>query len=204
MESLEQKILAVMRSKGRGSICSAADFLQLGSREAVDQALSRLVRKGVFHRISRGLYLFPVENSVAGILSPDPVKIAQTEARKTGARLLIGEAYAAYTLGLTQQIPATITFLTDGKAGKITVGALTVVLKRTSAKKMAVSGRVSGQVIQALRFLGKEAVNDPNFPSLLSDKLTTVQKKELAHDIRFAPVWMQKVLRQIVMEPKRE
>lgn len=42
-----------------GEILSVADFLDLGPRAAVDQALSRLVRQGRISRVRRGLYELP-------------------------------------------------------------------------------------------------------------------------------------------------
>ena len=36
------------------------DFLDLGSRQAVDLALHRLVHKGTIRRLARGLYDYPI------------------------------------------------------------------------------------------------------------------------------------------------
>ena len=45
-QSIDSMILAAIRGQGRGSVFVPADFLDLGSREAVDIVLYRLGRKG--------------------------------------------------------------------------------------------------------------------------------------------------------------
>ena len=42
MQDVKDKILTRVRAKGRGVVYTTKDFLDLGSRAAVDQALSRL------------------------------------------------------------------------------------------------------------------------------------------------------------------
>ena len=46
MDDLKGKILARVRGRGRGVVYVSKDFLDLGNRAAVDQALSRLVKAG--------------------------------------------------------------------------------------------------------------------------------------------------------------
>jgi hypothetical protein len=55
-------ILDRIRASGRGKVFASKDFLDLGSREAVDQALSRLARAGEIQRLGRGLYHYPRTN----------------------------------------------------------------------------------------------------------------------------------------------
>ena len=49
---LAEKILARLGSR-QGEAVPAGDFLDLGERSAVDQALSRLVRQGAIRRVRR-------------------------------------------------------------------------------------------------------------------------------------------------------
>lgn len=57
MSSMADKIMK--KISGNASerwVCTPRDFLDIGSREAVDQALSRLVKAGRLRRVGRGLY----------------------------------------------------------------------------------------------------------------------------------------------------
>jgi hypothetical protein len=55
-QSITRQILGRIQAKGTGSAFAAIDFLDLGSRAAVDQALHRHARAGVIRKVGRGLY----------------------------------------------------------------------------------------------------------------------------------------------------
>ena len=56
MASVADKIMNRVSDQPTGWVCTPKDFVDLGSRQAVDQALSRLVKAGKLRRVSRGLY----------------------------------------------------------------------------------------------------------------------------------------------------
>jgi len=74
------------------------EFLDIGSRAAVDQALSRLVKKGLLRRVDRGVYGYPEVNRLIGELSPRPEVVAKAVARRGSQRRLPSGAYAANLL----------------------------------------------------------------------------------------------------------
>ncbi|WP_035358790.1 DUF6088 family protein, partial [Edaphobacter aggregans] len=57
---LNEQILAEATRLPEGTPLSAKSLLHLGNRAAIDQALSRLVKRGEFMRAGRGLYVAPV------------------------------------------------------------------------------------------------------------------------------------------------
>jgi hypothetical protein len=93
-----------------------ADFLDLGSRKAIDIALHRLARKGTIRRLAHGVYDFPKEHPVLGTLSPSADDVASALAGRDRTRLQPAGAYAANALGLSEQVPANAVFLTDARA----------------------------------------------------------------------------------------
>ena len=103
-----------------------------------------------------GLYDYPRQHPKLGELAPTPEQIAQALAGKEASRIQPSGAYAANLLGLTEQVPAQAIFLTDATTGRVRVGRQEIILNQTTPKNMATAGRVSGLVIQALRYLGKE------------------------------------------------
>src|SRR5437588_8968605 len=109
--SVDSRILARIRGSGRGSVIVPGDFLDLGSRQAVDLALHRLARKGAIRRLARGVYDFPKQHPVLGPLSPSADTVAQALAGRDRTRLQPAAAYAANALGLSEQVPATVVFL---------------------------------------------------------------------------------------------
>ena len=61
---------------------------------------------------------------------------------------------------------------------------------------MATAGKVSGTVLQALRWLGKEHV-DEGVVSHLRKRLSDEDKRVLMQDIRYVPAWVAEVFRAI-------
>lgn len=196
MRSLDDQILSVVYGRGRGSLLTPSEFLRLGSRTAVDKALTRLVAKGRLRRLARGLYDFPRMHLDLGALAPAPEAIAKALAGKDRIRLQPAGAYAANLLRLSEQTPARVVFLTDGPSRKSQVGRQTIELRRTTPRNMAAAGKTAGLVIQALRYLGREHVT-PERLRHLRTLLTEADRRELLQYLPTAPAWMHPHLRFI-------
>ena len=103
---------------------------------------------------------------VLGPLLPSPDAIAKAIAGREQARLQPAGAYAANLLGLSEQVPAKVVFLTEAFSRTVQIGSMTIQLRQTTPRNMATAGRLSGLVIQALRHLGKDHVtSEPHCPS---------------------------------------
>src|SRR5258708_29981463 len=120
--SIESRMLARIHGRGKGSVIVPGDFLDLGSREAVDLALHRLARKGTIRRLARGVYDFPKEHPVLGPLTPSADAVARALAGRDRTRLQPAGAYAANALGLSEQVPAKAVFLPDGPTRTVQIG----------------------------------------------------------------------------------
>ena len=198
-QGVEKAILASIRRRGRGAVFVPADFLDLGSRDSVDVALHKLTRAGVIRRLARGVYDFPKEHPVLGQLTPTAEAIAKALANRDHTRIQPAGAYAANALGLTEQVPAKAVFLTDGPSRTVTVGPMTIQLRQTTARNMAVAGRLSGLLIQAFRELGKEHIT-PERIALLKKKLPLEKRREILQDVKLAPAWMRPIFRELAEE----
>lgn len=108
-------------------------------------------------------------------------------------------AYAANILGLSEQIPAKVVFLTDGPSRTVKIGTTTIQLRRTTPKNMAMAGRLSGLLVQALRELGKEHIT-PERIEHLKRTIPLHARQELLKDIRFAPEWMHSIFKELAEE----
>jgi hypothetical protein len=195
MKSLQTTILERLRKSDAGSVYTPKDFLDLASRAAVDQTLSRLVRAGQLQRAGRGLYHVPQMNRRLGIaVPPDVDQLATALARKTGSRLLPSGATAANQLGLSTQVPAKAVYLTDGRSRRLRVAAFDIQFKHAAQGHFNVRHRSSALVFQALRYLGKDAVGDRTLRALRS-ALTSAQRRALRDDARYAPGWVAGIVR---------
>lgn len=195
-QSVDSKVLRRARAHGRGSVFSPRDFLDLGSRRAVDLVLHRLVKKGAVRRLARGLYDQPNTHPTLGVLSPSIDAIAKALAGKDRLRLQPSGAYAANLLRLSEQVPMKVVFLTDGPSRTVTVGRREIILKRTTPLNMATAGRTSGLVIQALRHVGQANVSLDRIRHVRG-LLTAKDRRRLIGDLPLAPAWMHPFLRAI-------
>lgn len=179
-----------------GAAFTPTDFLDLGTRRAVDLALHRLVERNILRRIARGLYEYPRKHPELGTLSPDIEKVAKALAGKDRIRLQPAGAYATNLLGLSEQVPAKVVFLTDGSSRTVKIGRQEIHLRRTTPRNMAAAGRLSGLLMQALRHLGKEHIT-PARVEHLKRTLPAKEREGLLKDLRLAPAWMHPWFREL-------
>ncbi|MCM2450306.1 DUF6088 family protein [Agrobacterium vitis] len=180
------------RAGGRGGVFTPSDFLDVAARSTVDQALSRLAKNGKLRRLARGLYDFPKVHPQLGPLSPTPDDVAQALARETGSQVQIAGARAANALGLSTQVPAQSTYLTDGPSRRVVLGKRVVDLRHASPKHLIAPGSAAGTVVQALRHVG--AIRAADVAQIASRRLSASDKKTLASNAVQAPAWMRPTL----------
>jgi hypothetical protein len=196
--SVLNKILRRASARGRGSVFTPADFLDLGSRAAVDQALSRLTKDGRLRRLARGLYDNPRVHSRFGPLAPALAVVANALARETGSSLQVTGAQAANALGLSTQVPARSVYLTDGPSRRVVLGKRIVDIRHASPKYLVGAGSMAGTVVQALRHLGPSSVSAVVNAAL--PHVTATDRRILAKGTNQAPAWMRPALNRIANE----
>lgn len=190
--SVPDRVMRRVRASGRGSVFTPSDFLTVAARSAVDQALSRLTKDGQLRRLARGLYDFPKVHPKLGPLSPSPDDVAKALARETGSQVQIAGARAANALGLSTQVPAQSTYLTDGPSRRVVLGKRVVDLRHASPKHLVAPGSPAGTVVQALRHVG--SVRAADVAQVASRQLSANDKKTLAATAIQAPAWMRPTL----------
>lgn len=191
MPGIADNIMKRVRARGRGKwVCTPKDFLDLGSRAAVDQALSRLARSGDLRRVGRGLYDLP---RISGVLKrPAPVdmdKAVAALARRDGVRIMPDGMAAANRLGLTNAVPAGTRYVTDGPTRDLRIGNRTVHLRHAGPRVMAWAGKSSAPVVQALRWLGPRAAADPGVTRMLRRTLPDAVKRDIVRNSASLPGW---------------
>lgn len=198
MQPMRDHILARIKRLGDGKVFSAKDFLDIASRGTIDMALGRLTRNGTIRRIRRGLYDMPrINEALGGKLSPDIDEAARALARRQRWKIVPEGAWAANLLGLSLQVPSKITYLTDGPNKEIQIGRRSIHFKHARPKVMAGPGTgKTALVVQALRYLGKDAVSEREIEALRSS-LSPTEKRQLIKETQFGVEWINEVAKQI-------
>ena len=197
--SVADRIQRRVRAASADAVFFAAEFLDLDTRTAVDQALSRLVRSGFLGRLARGLYHQRRLHPVLGEIRPPVEAVAQALADRDRVRLQPFGGYAANLLRLSEQVPARVVFLTDGKPRKVRYGRQLIELRRASPRMMAAAGRTTGLVIAGLRYIGKANVT-PARVAHLRKLLSPDDRRRLLEDLPLAPAWMHPHFRAIASQ----
>jgi hypothetical protein len=195
-QTTDFKIRSRIYGNGRGWVFTPNSFRGVGSRDAIDSAISRLWKEGTIRKLARGLYDYPVQDPVLGTVAPSADQIARALVVRDVIRLQPSGAYAANILGLSKQVPSRVVFLTDGPARKVVLGKREIVLQRTTPRNMATAGHKSGTIIQALRYLGKDQVDD-RVIAILRRQISDEERPKIHKDLRYAPEWIADLLRPI-------
>jgi hypothetical protein len=186
MTGIADKIMKRARAHGRGKwACTPRDFLDLGSRAAVDQALTRLVKAGELRRVGRGLYDLPRISRTLNRSAPTSLdSVVAAVARRDNIRVMPDGIIAANRLGLTNAVPAKADYVTDGATRTIKVDGWTVRLRHARPNLM--------------NWLGPRAAGDPQTVAVLQRRLPDNVKRDLAKGANTHPDWAARVVGKVV------
>ena len=187
MQRLTEEILEHSRTVPEGALLTAKGLLHLGQRAAVDQALSRLARRGKLLRAGPGLYVRPVESRF-GARAPTTEKVVAGLAELRGETVASHGAAAANALGLTSQVPVRSVYLTSGPSRTLRLGGQSVEMRHAPAWQLVLAGRPAGEILRALAWLG---------PSKAEGALLTLRRTLPASDLQalakaapLLPTWL--------------
>jgi hypothetical protein len=187
---------------GLGEPFTSSQFNALGTRAAVDQTLSRLVKQAEIARISRGVFVRPKRSRYVDEVMPEPSKVAQAIANAHGETIQVQGAEAARLLGLTTQMPLQAVFYTSGPNRALKLGNLQLTFKHVAQRKLALAGKQSGLALSALWYLGKEQVT-PGTIKTIREKLTPEAFEEFRAETSAMPAWMTDTLHRFENEAAR-
>ncbi|WP_082772947.1 DUF6088 family protein [Methylobacterium sp. CCH5-D2] len=204
---LKAAVLHRMRQDGPRKVWTPADFLDLGSRDAVDKALQRLTKAEQLRRIDRGLYDRPGFNKLTQKPNPpDPRSVIEALGRRDQVRMLVDGMTAANDLGLTDAVPAKIVVHSDARRRALRLGNVTISFRPTAASKLFWAGRPAMRVVQALHWmrdlLGRDGETDRvrrKLRTLLDDpEAGPPLRADLLDGMTTLPTWMRVLLKTVV------
>ncbi|QHI37497.1 hypothetical protein IMCC3317_28760 [Kordia antarctica] len=196
-ESVINSIKKAISNYKRGKIFFPSSFSEFGSSTAVRQALNRLEDKGRLVRLAKGIYLYPKNHELLGILQPTLEQIALAISKRDKARIIPTGINALNKLGLSTQVPMNVVYLTDGTPRTIKIKNRTIKFKIASPKLLSAKNETNVLIIQALRELGKENI-DATIIEKIKNILKKVEIKDVKNDMKLAPVWIAEIVESIL------
>lgn len=198
--SVKAQIVNRVGQQKNGYVWTPSDFVDLGTRDAIDKTLQRLVASNLMRRVDRGLYDSPVVNHFTKkITPPDYQSVIAAVCRRDKVKALVDGMAAANDLGLTNAVPAKVIVHTDGRLRPIYIGNLAIQFRVTSPKKLYWADHPAMKIVQALYWLHDVLPQDSD---TISNKLLHILHKDTDGKIRddlnqgfsTLPVWMREFL----------
>lgn len=196
-------------------VWSRADFLDIGTPNAVEKALQRLAQRGDIRRPYRGLYDKPGTSTLTGkMVFPSRSSFIDAIARRDKLRVLVDGMTAANDLGLTTAVPARSTIYADTYPRTIEIEAnagdlnatkpviYTLDFKRIAAKTAYWAGRPAMRIVQALGWFRDDRSSlGPAVNGIIRHLAQSPHRQAILQDLReniqALPAWMFSVVNTI-------
>lgn len=198
MNELALQLRSKILKSPRDWVFCATDFGDLGTKRDVSRALVGMARAGEVRALDKGLYDRPSWNAeVTAFGGPNPDELASALARRDGFRVLVHGARAAHLLGLSAYKPSQFIYLVDkGPSRIVEIEGVRLALRRAPDWRLALAGRPSGVIVQALTWLGEGKVRSAQhrLSLYLRRVLPDQAKRDLLKGVDAAPSWLRPIL----------
>lgn len=188
-------ILKRIKYMPKGRPFSSERFAEVGSRAAVDKAVSRLVAAGALERVTRGVYMRPKVSPFAGVVRPSANSVVEVVAKHNRETIQIHGAEAVRQLSLSTQMQTRPVYYTSGSSRELRLGKTVVHFQHVSPEKLQCAGTKTGLALVAMFYLGREGLT-PEVLERIKGKLTSAELKRLT--ACKMPAWMQSAVRQAI------
>lgn len=192
-----ERIREYIRNSKDGTLFIVADFYEFDSSMSLNVTISRLCKEGDLIRIMRGIYAKPRFSKLLNInINPRNSDIAMAIARNYGWKILPTGEYAINSIGLSTQIPAHLSFISDGPNKVFSIDGVKLIFKHTNKHhELSFRDEIYGLIIQAIRALGKDRISSEMIQSI-SGKLSNKQKEDFLHEAKFSSKWIYDIIKQ--------
>ena len=178
------------------------DFSDIADINTIRQIFMRLEQTGKIRRILAGIYYNPTYSELLGEYeAPSPHNVAMAIARKLNWTIAPSGNTALNQLGLSTQVSAKWSYISDGPYRNYEFGNVEIEFKRKNNKEISNMSYKSATVIQALKALKKENVSETIIEKLRS-VLTPQEKEELLRDGQKTTVWVYEVIKKVCKEDR--
>ena len=180
-----------------GTVFVPIDFVLLTDKKTASVCLTRLETEKIVSKIMRGVYYKPEYNDFLGeYVAPEPDAVAHALARNYGWTIVPCGDTALNLLGLSTQIPAAWVYVSDGTYKEYTYEQTTIKFKRTTNKEISKLSYKTALVVQALKALGKDNVDDTVLTKL-KNNLADSEKQALLTEAKAATSWIYEYIKLI-------
>lgn len=200
---IKASILRQIEESPENSIFFLSDFSGEGAIESVRKIFLQARLSGVLVHLTHGIYAKP-KKSRFGVVPPSLELIAKKIAERDHVQIVPSGYTAINLLGLSTQVPMTLTYLTTGSTREVKIGNRSIKFRHAAHKNFAAKGQTVILIIQALKELGKDNIGQSEISQLKSYIAQAKDRNLIPEDLLLAPQWIQKFLKPLIPDPKDE
>ena len=183
-----------------GSIFVTSDFTDIATTTTVRKCLGRQVEEKNIRRIIDGVYEKPVySNLLREYVPANPEKVAYAIARGFHWTIAPCGDVALNKLGLSTQVPVVWSYISDGPYRKFSWDNITLSFKHRANREISYMSETTTLVVEALKTLGKDRVDDGIILSL-RNRLPREEKKKMLVEATGVSEWIYTVIRKVCAE----
>ncbi len=180
-----------------GDIFFTSDFSDIASLVTIRKCLGRQVDEGAIRRVMDGVYEKPRYSRILKTYVPaDPEKVAYAIARKYHWTIAPCGDVALNKLGLSTQVPAVWTYVSDGPYRDFVWDNIKISYKHKANREISLMSEISIIVVEALKTLGKERV-DQDVILCLKKRLNSNDKETILKETTEVASWIYENIKRI-------
>lgn len=197
MSSYMLTIFEKINSFDPHKVFCANDFLDIASNATVRQILKRLADEDKIKRVIDGFYYSPKYSKLIGEYEAASIhELALAIARKYNWNIAPYSSTALNLLGLSTQVPTHYTYISSGRYKTYKIAGTVLEFKKVNPGEIANMSLKSATVIQAIKSLGKEDINDQVMHKM-RESLTEKERTDLMDESKSVSAWIYEVIREI-------
>lgn len=183
-----------------GSIFVTSDFIDIATTTTVRKCLGRQVEEKNIRRIIDGVYEKPVySNLLKEYVPANPERVAYAIARSFHWTIAPCGDVALNKLGLSTQVPVVWSYISDGPYRKFSWDNIALSFKHRANREISFMSETTTLVVEALKTLGKERIDESIILSL-KNRLPEAEKKKMLEEATGVSEWIYAVIRKVCAE----
>lgn len=173
-----------------------ADIESIEARNPLVE-LKRLADEDKIKRVIDGFYYNPRYSELIGEYEAASIhELALAIARKYNWNIAPYSSTALNLLGLSTQVPNHYTYISSGRYKAYKIGDTVLEFKKVNPGEIANMSLKSAAVIQAIKSLGKDNVNNQVIHKI-RENLTDKERTDLMNESKSVSAWIYEVIREI-------
>ena len=174
-----------------------ADFADIADTETIRRNLNRLTQVDMIRRVLNGIYEKPKYSELLQeFVAIDPDAVARALARNYHWTIAPSGNTALNLLGLSTQVSAVWTYISDGPYKTYEWNSTKIVFKHRTNKEITGLSYITVLVVQALKTLGRKNVTS-EIVKALSNRLSDSEKSTLLKEATSSTDWVYDTIRKL-------